>query len=107
MIDANLPPLLAKWIADGGKDSATHLLAWDEPARIDPDIWQAATKTGHVIVTKDVDFAYLALGDPEGPQVVWIRCGNLTLVPFKYWFAARWPEARVLLADGARLVELR
>jgi predicted nuclease of predicted toxin-antitoxin system len=30
------------------------------------------------LVTKDEDFAALADRDPSGPQVVWIRLGNIS-----------------------------
>jgi predicted nuclease of predicted toxin-antitoxin system len=107
LIDANLPPALAHWLKNAGEDDAVHVFDLGQANALDTDIWRLAQRDEYIILTKDVDFAYLAIGDSEGPHVVWLRCGNLTLTSFKSWFDARWREARALLEDGAHLVEMR
>lgn len=90
-----------------GAQSALHALDLDEGRWLDADLWRLAREENYVVVTKDVDFAYLALSNSEGPSVVWLRCGNLALAPFKAWFEARWPRVRALLAEGEHLIEMR
>jgi len=43
----------------------------------DDAIWKHAARTGATLITKDEDFAALAAREPSGPQVVWLRVGNI------------------------------
>jgi len=43
----------------------------------DEAIWTHAAHIGAVLITKDEDFAALAAREPSGPQVVWLRVGNI------------------------------
>lgn len=43
----------------------------------DEAIWRHAARTGAALITKDDDFVALAAGNPNGPQVVWNRVGNI------------------------------
>ncbi len=44
----------------------------------DADIWSHAKQHGFVIVTKDADFAELALLRGYPPKVIWLNCGNVS-----------------------------
>jgi predicted nuclease of predicted toxin-antitoxin system len=59
-----------------------------------------------VIISKDSDFVDLS-GQGKGPQVVWVRCGNMKLADFKVWFDSPAAEMLELLDQGEQIVELR
>jgi predicted nuclease of predicted toxin-antitoxin system len=86
---------------------AAHVRELGMRSALDPDIWRRAIQDGRILITKDADFAYLALSGAPGPQVVWIRCGNLKLAPYQQWLEARWPSIEALFMDSERLVEAR
>ena len=44
----------------------------------DADIWAYAKQHGFTIVTKDADFAELALLRGYPPKVIWLNCGNVS-----------------------------
>ena len=44
----------------------------------DTAIWRHAAHGGATLITKDEDFVALAHRDQTGPQVVWIRIGNIS-----------------------------
>ncbi len=64
-VDAQLPPVLARWLGE-------------VPGASDAAILEAARAAGAVVVTKDADF--VALLDRRGPppQVVWVTTGNVS-----------------------------
>ncbi len=106
LVDAQLPPKLAQWIATRGH-SATH--ADDQGLRhaTDTSIWRHAESMGATIVTKDEDFALRSIGSPSGPPVVWLRCGNCTNAMLLGWFDTAFPEILRRLASGDRLIEVQ
>ncbi|MGH8503949.1 MAG: DUF5615 family PIN-like protein [Gammaproteobacteria bacterium] len=56
LIDAQLPPALARWIEDHGY-SARHVFDLGLATASDAAIWSHAAASETVIVTKDEDFA--------------------------------------------------
>lgn len=106
LIDAQLPPQLAEWLRSNGcKATAVRDIGLRDAA--DGEIWSYAASKGCVIVTKDEDFAEMAVRLPESPAVLWVRCGNVLNRELIARFESAWPHARQLLADGAKLIELR
>lgn len=77
LIDAQLPPGLAPRLAARGY-AAEHVSRIGLGAAGDGAIWRHAAQTGATLVTKDEDFLALAERDSSGPQVVWIRIGNIS-----------------------------
>jgi predicted nuclease of predicted toxin-antitoxin system len=75
LIDAQLPPVLARRLATSGHD-ATHVFDIGLLAATDRDIWNQATLMNATIVTKDEDFVTMRALNSQGPSVVWIRIGN-------------------------------
>ena len=75
LIDAQLPPRLARRLADLGHE-ATHVADIELAGASDPVIWDAAIERAAILVTKDQDFAIIRAASEEGPTVVWIRIGN-------------------------------
>ena len=72
----------------------------------DRAIWDFALQNRAVLVTKDEDFIALAHRNPNGPQVLWIRIGNISN-------DALWKAIDVVLTEiieslekGERIVEV-
>jgi predicted nuclease of predicted toxin-antitoxin system len=106
LIDAQLPPALAKWRAAKGHEAVT---ARDSGLRdaADPAIWSKAIADSAIIVTKDEDFALMAAADQAGPTVLWVRTGNLVNRLLLTSFERAWPEIVQHLESGVKVVELR
>jgi predicted nuclease of predicted toxin-antitoxin system len=77
LIDAQLPPGLARRLASRGYH-AEHVNRVSLGIATDLTIWRHAASIGAILVTKDEDFVALAEREPQGPQVVWIRIGNIS-----------------------------
>ena len=105
LVDAQLPPALARWLADQGHE-AVHVLDLDLAAARDRDIWAHAGRVGAALITKDEDFAALSTLDPTGPAVVWIRLGNTTNPALFAWFSPLLPNIEKALASGEKLIEV-
>ena len=106
LIDAQLPPALADWIAAHGHD-AIHIQDAAAIDATDDDIWRIAREQTRVILTKDRDFAIWAAARRRGPQVVWIRLGNATTGVLIDWLEPKWPEIEQRLAEDVHLIEVR
>lgn len=105
LIDAQLPPALARWIESQGH-AAEHVhecCAVDAP---DSAIWEYATGTGAVIVSKDEDFLTLRTLRPDGPALIWIRVGNTRKKALLEWFGHLFPRLVAALERGEKLVEI-
>jgi len=77
LIDARLPPGLAHRLTSRGYP-AEHVNRVGLGNTSDGAIWRYAARTGAILVTKDEDIVALAARDHSGPQVVWIRVGNIS-----------------------------
>ncbi|MFZ5575038.1 MAG: DUF5615 family PIN-like protein [Pseudomonadota bacterium] len=71
LIDARLPPALARKLAAMGHE-ATHLLDVGLLESSVGAIWDYAMSQGAIIVTKDEDFAIRASVSEAPPRIVWI-----------------------------------
>ena len=105
LIDAQLPPALARWIAARGH-RADHVAALGMEAVDDGIIWDYAVKNQAVIITKDEDFADRWLLTSEGVALVWIRKGNCSNEVLIGWFEPFWPETLSRLEQGETFIEL-
>ena len=106
LIDANLPKALSHWINAKGH-SCEHVLDLNLAQAKDSILWQRATETAAIIVSKDEDFADLARRSPDGPKVVWLRTGNGTRQDLLLFLEPLWNAIEAQLADGERLIEVR
>ncbi|MDI3471479.1 MAG: hypothetical protein OJF62_003542 [Pseudolabrys sp.] len=78
LIDAQLPPALARHLVTDGHN-AEHVADAGLLSASDDRIWRYATDTGAILVTKDEDFVTMrALSKGGRPQVIWVRVGNTT-----------------------------
>ena len=106
LVDAQLPPALAKWIADKGYSASA---VRDQGLRNSDDgsIVNFSTASDWVVVTKDEDIVERALGRKDGARAVWLRIGNSTnRAPFA-WLESLWPEVIRQLEQGQRVIEVR
>jgi predicted nuclease of predicted toxin-antitoxin system len=105
LVDAQLPPALARWIASQGH-MAEHVTDLRMTDASDRSIWQLAMQTKAVIVSKDADFVTLASVEEQGPPVIWIRLGNTRRRELLDWFSPLFPKILALLEQGERLIEI-
>lgn len=105
LVDAQLPPSLARWLREAGHE-AEHVEDVGLRDGSDRAIWAHAMRTGAVIVTKDEDFAARSAQAALAPVIVWLRVGNTTNHALRAWIEPRWPGIVGLLARGSRLVEV-
>jgi len=105
LIDAQLPPALARWLTEQGHE-AEHVFDCGLVEANDLLIWEHAGSSGAVIVSKDEDFRSRRTLNAEGPSVVWIRLGNASRRETLRWFAAALPDVLVALTRGDTVVEI-
>lgn len=105
LIDAQLPPALARWLAAQGHP-AEHVFDFGGDGTTDNDVWNRALDTDAVIVSKDEDFSQRAMRNADGPQVVWIRTGNTRRTALMQWFAELLPSVIAALDRGERVIEI-
>ena len=106
LVDAQLPPALARWIADQGHQ-ASHVFDIGLQSADDPMIWERARKESTVIISKDEDFVDHWLLSAEPVQLVWIRKGNCSNRALIAWLEPLWPDVVKRLEPGEQLIELR
>ena len=106
LVDAQLPPDLARWLIGAGfQAQAVRDLGLREAK--DAEIWRYAHEHSLVIITKDDDFAARVQSSRDGPHVVWLRVGNTSNAALRSWLLPRMPQVIEMLDQGARLVEIR
>jgi predicted nuclease of predicted toxin-antitoxin system len=105
LIDAQLPPALARWLAAEGYE-AEHVADHRMGAASDEAIWDLALASGSAIVTKDEDFAQRKAMSRGGPAIVWIRSPNTRRAALIVWFGAALPDILVALQRGETLIEV-
>lgn len=104
LVDAQLPPALARWLAGSGYP-AEHVADRGLLQADDRRIWDFALETGAVIVTKDEDFAVRRVLE-EGPAIVWVRLGNTRRQELLRWFEGKIGAVVQSLEQGEVLVEV-
>jgi predicted nuclease of predicted toxin-antitoxin system len=105
IVDAQLPPALARWLASNGHD-AEHVADRNMASAPDKAIWDLALECGAVIVTKDEDFAQRHALMGGGPPVVWIRLPNTRRRELLTWFGVALPHVLSALQRGETLIEV-
>jgi predicted nuclease of predicted toxin-antitoxin system len=105
LVDAQLPPALARWLAGRGHD-AEHVADRGLAGASDTEIWNCADTIGAAIVTKDEDFAQRKALKEGGPAVVWIRLPNTRRRDLLTRFESVFPQVLQALARGETLIEI-
>jgi len=81
LVDAQLPPGLARWLSDQGY-SAQHVNDVGLAGAEDSVIWNHALRVDAIIVTKDEDFAERTARTAVGPVIVWFESETRRTEPF-------------------------
>lgn len=106
LIDAQLPPALARFLA-AKTGTAVHVADLGAKEAADSWIWEKALSEGWVLVTKDEDFPMRAALAKDAPVIVWIRFGNTSrreLLRRIEPMVDLWIER---IGEGERLLEVR
>jgi predicted nuclease of predicted toxin-antitoxin system len=100
---------MARWLRTDLGLEATHVEQLGFVDAKDRVVFQAARSAARavVLVTKDDDFRRLVGQQGPPPQVVWVRCGNVTNPELRRILHDAWPHVATLVASGEPLVELR
>jgi predicted nuclease of predicted toxin-antitoxin system len=111
LVDNQLPPALARWIARQSGCSSFHVADKGMSEFSDADIWHFAADHGLVLVSKDEDFANLHAKrgetEPGCPMVLWVRLGNCRRAQLLKAFETTWPAIIRGFESGEGLIELR
>jgi predicted nuclease of predicted toxin-antitoxin system len=105
IVDAQLPPALARWLASIGHE-AMHVADIGMMASSDREIWDYAIGRSAVIITKDEDFVSMHSLHSEGARIVWVRIGNVRRAELLSWFERLMPVVVSSLDAGERLIEI-
>lgn len=105
VLDAQLPPALARWLREAGHEAQPVREIGLREAE-DETICVHALRTGAVVLTKDEDFALLARRSDTAPVVVWLRVGNCSNAELRAWLEPRLPGISQLVEQGGRVVEV-
>lgn len=105
LIDAQLPPDLAKWIRAQGHD-AWHVVDFQLAVSGDAAVWAKACELQAHLITKDEDFVAIRERATAGPAVLWLRIGNAVNRVLMSWIAKVWPGAIKAIESGATVIEI-
>lgn len=105
LVDAQLPPALARFLSDHGHE-AQHVVDAGLLSAPDSDIWRQAHESQAVIVTKDEDFSLRSALVPAAPVIVWVRLGNCRNAALLSAFAATLTRIEQAVAAGEKIVEI-
>jgi len=106
LVDAQLPPALARWIASQGHQ-ARHVFDIGLQTADDPVIWERARIENTVIISKDEDFVDQWLLSAAPVRLVWIRKGDCSNRALLAWLEPLWADTLKRLEQGEKLIELR
>ncbi len=107
LVDAQLPPALARCLEDCGHQ-AEHVADIGLEDAEDTSIWDFALQHQAIVVTKDEDFPHRLHQNPDkAPVIVWLRVGNTSRRALLEWFEPMLPRIVELLEKGDQFIELR
>ena len=105
VVDAQLSPALARFLVQSGHE-ASHISDSGLLSASDRDIWEHASNSGAVLITKDEDFVTMRAFQTSGPAIVWIRLGNTTNRVLLRYFETMLPNIMAALQRGETIVVL-
>ena len=106
LIDAQLPPRLARTLVEAGHE-AEHVEDAGLRQASDSAIWDYAERHHAVIITKDEDFVEQFRRRQQGPVIVWLRIGNAANAALLGWFLSILPAVVARVQSGDQLIEVR
>lgn len=106
--DAHLSPSVAKWTIERFGVDASSLRELGLRQASDLEVFEAASREGAIVVTKDADFARLSdvFGGPP-PSILWLTFGNTSNAALRAKLEMNLEPALAHFQAGARLVEVR
>ncbi|WP_083919271.1 DUF5615 family PIN-like protein [Methylosinus sp. LW4] len=105
LVDAQLPPALARWLSAAGHE-AEHVGDVGLGDASDSSIWSYALAAGAVVISKDEDFAQRKALESGGPPIVWVRVPNTRKRELLAWFETMLPDILAALERGESLIEV-
>ena len=106
VIDAQLPPALARFLTENMREDAVHVLDVGLLNASDTAIWAYALEHERVIITKDEDFQIRASVSKIHPQIIWVRVGNCSKQNLLLIFERHWTKIISEVSRGTPLVEI-
>jgi predicted nuclease of predicted toxin-antitoxin system len=107
LIDQNLPPRLVP-LLQGAFPGTVHVNAIGLGGAPDIALWRFAQSERFDIMTRDEDFAALAIRRVGDICVVWVRAGNLALRDLLQRIAFAMPSIHAALRTRSlRIIEIR
>jgi predicted nuclease of predicted toxin-antitoxin system len=106
IVDAQLPPALARYLSSLGED-AIHVLDADMMEAPDSAIWDLALAQQRIIISKDEDFQIRASVTENSPKLIWVRVGNTSKQAILQLFEKQWAQIIQELDNGEPLIELQ
>ena len=106
LVDAQLPPALARWIEHQGH-TAAHVAEIGLREADDATLWEHARTHGGILISKDEDFVDRWLLSNKPVPLLWIRKGNCSNRALVTWLEPFWPDVVKRLEQGEQLIELR
>ena len=105
IVDTQLPAALARYLSAHGHH-AEHVLDLGMGRARDDAIWSYAKANLAIVISKDEDFIQFHLRNDNGPQIVWVRCGNVRKQALLDIFARTLPHLLAALTAGEPIVEI-
>lgn len=105
LIDAQLTPGLARWIAERFGYECYSLRYLDLHTAEDPEIFFKAREMNAAVITKDSDFVQLLDRHGPPPKIIWLTCGNTSNQRMREIFEKYLSQATALL-ETSSLVEI-
>jgi predicted nuclease of predicted toxin-antitoxin system len=106
-LDAHLDPQLAAWLGSRFRIGAKPLREIDLRDAKDEVLLAAAKRFGEIVIlTKDEAFVEMVRRAGPPPQMVWLRCGNLSTPEIQVWLGTLFQGALDRLNAGETVVEL-
>ncbi len=106
LVDNQLPPALARFIAEDLGVEAIHVIDVGLRDGTDAEIWGYASENDVVLISKDDDFVTLYSKTPSA-RLLWVRIGNCRRVFLLSVFREQWRRILARFESGDRFVELR
>ena len=106
-LDAHLDPKLSPWLGSRFKIVAKPLREIGLRDADDDVLIAAARRLAPVvIISKDTGLAKKVEASGAPPQVIWLRCGNLSTLEMYTWLSTRFAEALKRVEAGEVVVEV-
>jgi len=106
LVDNQLPPALARFIAHDLATPAMHVQDINMHDSSDTQLWTHAAQHDFILISKDEDFAVLYSQSPAA-RLLWVRLANCRTSELFHSFKQVWPRVMDAFSRGERFIELR